>query len=270
MAHAFLGTAGRLVPFACPSDVGIVASRPSSTRVSLGGRVSTQHGARMHRTWSIGLGLASPAEAASLAAAVHMGGFPWVFYEPSAVATNILTPSQSLLVPGTVQSTATEAGRRAAVDGVVSERTVTVPSGATAYVALREGSTRGAPIPQVPVTGSVYASNATLRMIFRDSAGSWISSAYSPAAGGAFERVHVTATPPPNAVDVLLQVVAGASVAQVGYPALTLTGTLTPWGVGRGAVQVVTYGLDESVLAAHDRQQLSSYSFTVQEVGAGA
>ena len=269
MAHAFLGTAGRLVPFACPSDVGIVASRPSSTRVSLGGRVSTQHGARMHRTWSIGLGLASPAEAASLAAAVHMGGFPWVFYEPSAVATNILTPSQSLLAPGTVQSSATEAGHRVASDGVMVARTWTVAAGATAYVGIREGAVHGAPIPQAPVTGSVYASNATLRMIFRDSAGSWISSAYSPAAAG-FGRVHVTATPPPNAVDVLLQIVAGSEVAQVGYPALSLTDSLTPWGVGRGAVQVVTYGLDESVIAAHDRQQLSAYSFTVQEVGAGA
>lgn len=269
MAHAFLGSAGRLVPFDCPSDVRVSASRPSSVRVALGGRVSTQHGARVHRTWDVGLGLASPTEAASLAAAVYMGGFPWVFYEPSAVATNILTPSQSLLVPGTVQSSATEAGHRVASDGVMVARTWTVAAGETAYVGIREGAVHGAPIPQAPVTGSVYASNATLRMIFRDSAGSWISSAYSPEAVG-FGRVHVTATPPPNAVDVLLQVVAGASVAQVGYPALTLTGTLTPWGVGRGAVQVVTYGLDESVIAAHDKQQLSSYSFTVQEVGAGA
>lgn len=270
MAYAFLGSAGRLVPFDCPSDVRVAVSRPSSTRVSLGGRVSTQHGARMHRSWDVGLGLASPAEAASLAAAVHMGGFPWVFYEPSAVATNILSPSQSLLVPGTVQSSATEAGHRVASDGVMVARTWAVAAGETAYVGIREGAVHGAPVPHSPVTGSVYASNATLRMIFRDSAGSWIISAYSPGAGAEFGRVYVTATPPANAVDVLLQVVAGSSVAQVGNPAIAITDRLTPWGVGRGASQVVVYGLDESVLVAHARQQLSSYSFTVQEVGAGA
>lgn len=264
---AYLGPAGGLVPFLCPSAVGISTDRAMSYWTTLVGRVKVQRGPAARRQWSVDIGSATPGELANLQALEQTGTPPWIWVEPYAQVTNLLTPDQSTLAPGTwSSSTGATQGGPVTVDGVVVPRSVVAVNGGN----IDAGFNARPPVVRgVPVSASAYVRGVgSLVLQWRD---------WNDASLGSFTQAfdHDVMTqvkidgrnPPVGAVTARLLI---NGLRQAAMPAVTWTTTAPDWAMGRGCTKAVVEGLSESVQHAvrdHDHLRLSGLSFTVREVG---
>jgi len=267
---AYLGPSGSLVEFKIsPSTVS--ESRPSSYRTTMGGKVKVQRGKVTRRTWSVDVASASPLELSSLAALLQGGTPPWVYVDPYAQVTNLYTPDQSVLMPGTWDtSVAFVEGGAVTVGGVTIPRSVSINTANTIRFGYRDGIKLSPPaMPNVRVYASAYLQGSgTLVLTFQDYSGASVGSsslAYNTSSGIA--RVAVSGIPPAGTASVQFN---ASGCLQAAGPAITWTDTLADWSVGRGCPAAVTEGLDEAVqIAVREANYLrrSQISFTVREIG---
>lgn len=268
---AYLGPAGSLASFTCPSSVSIDQARPASYRTTLGGRVKAQRGPQQRRAWSVDIGTATPAQVANLQAMAEGGKPPWVWVEPYAQVTNLLSPAQSVTMPGTWSGTGVVEGGAVNVGGVMSPRSVSHSTGGYVDFTFRSAGVADQPavIPGVPVSVSVYVRGAgDLGISWRNYAGTAISSNQKAYTHGTLSRVSmVNLIPPAGAVSAYIWV---SGFTQAAMPALTWTPALADWSVGRGCNRVTVDGLSEAVqlaVVADKSLRRSGISFTIREVG---
>ncbi len=267
---AYLGPVGSLASFKCPSAVSIDQTRPASYRTTLGGRVKAQRGPLSRRQWSVDISTATPEQVANLHAMVEAGIPPWVWVEPYAQVTNLLSPEQSVLMPGTFSGTGVLEGGAVSVGGVMSPRSVLHATGGTVDFGYRTGvPDRPVVVPGVPVSVSAYVRGAgILGLSWRDWSGAVISEQTAAYSNAALARVSMAnLTPPAGAATVRVW---ATGALQAAMPALSWTPVLAPWSIGRGCNRAVVDGLSEAVqLAVIDEPSLrrSGISFTVREVG---
>lgn len=273
---AFLGPRGGLVEFKCPSAESVQFAERSSFRSTLGGRVVEQRGPRPRRVWSVSVDAATPDQIAGLESLYLLNpSGDWWFLPPDALSVNMLTPAESLLMPGTYQPAASEGGPSIADDGFRIPSTVLVPASTSAYLGIGDSASvrRGVPvIAGRTYTASVYGngSGGTVSMVFRNSSDVTISTVNSEPMTSARARRSVTAVAPVGAVEVLLRFNSASTAVRFGAPALTAGAGLTGWGVGRGCRSSSVDGLSAAVTHAVQGiagLNLADYSFTVQEVG---
>lgn len=267
---AYLGPAGFLAPFKCPSAVSTDQSRPSSSRTTLGGRVKAQRGPVSRRQWSVDISTATPAQVSNLHAMVEAGTPPWVWVEPYAQVTNVYSPEQSLLMPGTFSGAGVVEGGAVNVDGVMAPRSVLHATGGTVDFGYSDGAPdRPAVVPGVPVTVSAYLRGAgVLGLSWRDWAGAVITESTTAYSNAVLARVAMAnRTPPAGAATVRIW---ATGAMQAAMPALTWTPDIAAWSIGRGCNRVVVDGLSEAVqlaVVAEPYMRRSGISFTVREVG---
>jgi len=237
----------------------------------MGGLVKAQRGKVSRRTWAVDVASASPAELASLAALLQGGTPPWVYVDPYAQVTNLLTPEQSVLMPGTWDtSVAFVEGGAVTVGAVTLPRSVSINTANTIRFGYRAGVKQSPPaIPNVRVFASAYLrGSGTLVLTFQDYSGASVGSsslAYNTA--GVMARVSVSGIPPAGTASVQFN---ASGCLQAAGPAITWTDTLADWSVGRGCPQAVTEGLNEAVQIAvreADYLRRSQISFSVREIG---
>lgn len=268
---SYLGPIGGMVPFEYyKGGLDVSADRPVKSIRTLGGRVKVQRGPLSRRTWSVSLDHLNPAELSALTA-LEMGGTPpFVFVEPMARVTNLFSPEQSVLMPGTFSGAGVVAGGSVNVGGVMAPRSVLHASGGTVDFGYRDGvADRPVVVPGVPVTVSAYVrGTGLLGVSWRDWSGAVISestAAYSNATLARSSMVNLV--PPANAATVRFW---ATGMLQAAMPALSWTPAVQSWAVGRGCNRVILEGLSEGinrVIYAAPDQSRSSLSFTVREVG---
>lgn len=226
---------------------------------------------RVLREWDVSMSGAAPEEAAAFQSLVlgGMGIGPFVFLEPLAQVTNLLTPRQSLMDPVTLGSGRSPS--RTVVPGLGSMPAAQTTAGSTARFGV------GTPVlPGRAVTVSAWVVSAqSVKVIAQctDASGSWTNNASTTVTGMASGKwVSVTVTPAAGSAQVDLRI-ESANIDTVACPAITWTRQVMPWAPGRGAAAVVVHGLSESFDRAdtHLRGNRSlEYSATVTEVGDGA
>jgi len=266
---AYLGPAGSLVPFyTAPTSVD--EARPMSYRTTMGGKVKVQRGKASRRAWQVGLGAATPAEAASLMALLQGGAPPWVYADPYAQVTNLYTPEQSVMMPGTWDPSV------AFVDaGAVTVGALTLPRSVSIAVAntLRFGYTNGvkqspAALAGVRAFGAAYLrGNGSLVLTYQDVGGASLGSASVAYNTATMTRVAVSGIPPAGTASFQLN---ASGCLQGAGPSITWTDTLADWSTGRGCPQAVTDGLSEALLIATreaDYLRRAALSFTIREIG---
>lgn len=243
-------------------------TRAASFKTSAGGNLRAYLSARRAplRVWKCSIPHLQPQEAAVLHDLLMHTDPPFVWVDPFARVTNVLTPAAAGLAATIPTLPAT--GRQPLEGGLYSPTGAANPSGVMVRV-------QPAPVvPGMPVTCSAYIAapgNGYLSAVLLDSAGAVTSSPVTSATvtgTDQLRRVHVTIPAPPvNAAAVELRL-HGASV--IAWPAVTWTDTLRPYGPGGGAAQVVLEGLDEKIVEAvlaSSGKRRSDVSFTVTEVG---
>lgn len=223
------------------------------------------------REWEVSMTKARPRHAAAFQA-LCVGAYgegPFAFCDPLAQVTNLLTPRQSLLDPGSLSR------------GSASYTRTQVPGFGDMPSILNLSGTRrigiGTPVlPGRPVTVSAWVvcpDPVTVTAQCMNAFGGWTNNSKSKSAAapsGAW--VHATVVPSFEAAQVDLRIDA-ASAVTIACPAITWTPQPMPWSPGRGAAQVVVHGLQENIEQASpwgDGRQRLSYSATVTEVGSGA
>jgi hypothetical protein len=268
---AYIGKLGALAPFHCPSDIGIESSRPSSEETTGNGRVVEYRAPASRRRWSADIGTATPGQIAGLQSVVQGSKPPWVFVEPYAQVTNMLSPEQSVLDPGSWYGPGfSEGGSAVAADGIFALRTLNHPTGGTVDFGYRKGVTdHPVVVSGVPVTWSAYLRGAgVLAVAFRNSSGGYIGVSETRGySHGALTRMDITRTPPAGAVSARVW---ATGATQAALPALSWTPAVGAWAIGRGCNRVTVRGFDEAVqLAVRDQPGLrrSSIRFTAIELG---
>lgn len=264
---AFIGPVGSLVPFLGPSGESITGGPKVSFSDTLGRRKAFM-GRSSPREWSCDLNARYPREVAGLRWLAEFGQPPFVWYPADAVFGNILEPAVAGLVPG--RHTGLEGPLVEVEPGVWVKSAMSDAANVT--LPMLAGSVD--PIPVVanhPVTISAWMQGATLSgnrenisVFWRDHAGAVLSSTGTDFAstGGRLRR-SVTLVPPQGAVQMTIQFFA----VQVCGPTVTLSGRLAPYSPGKGCKRAVPHGLSEALVLVSGDRSLSSYSFTVSEVG---
>lgn len=265
----YLGQVGRLVGLACPSSQVVAADDPFTLSTTLEGRVKAQRRPLSRRSWVLGVGLASPPEAAAVAEFTggSWGRGPFVFVSADAPVVNLLTPEESSLDP---------AGLTADVLG--SPPMLTPDGWAGRSLLKRDGQfvRLATDVPVIPgrrLTGSAYvrgsAGTALVRLVFYRADGTEISRADSPSAVAEAQRRWVTATTPSNAAWAALWVT--GTVTQVARPAVTWTGEPFAYGDGQGCKKVIIRPGSRDLVAAWrtpgNSGRWADLDYTVQEVG---
>lgn len=267
---AYLGPAGGLVPFRCPSAVGINTDRAQSFKTTLAGRVKVQQGPVTRRQWQVELGSATPQEIANLQALVEAGTPPWVWVEPYAQVTNLFTPEQSTLASGTWSGSGMSEAGAVTVGGIQSPRSVAHADGGRVTLGFRDGVAARPPVvPGVPVSVSAYVRGAGWLVVsWRGWDGGELSSEPVSYDHAAMRRVSLTnRTPPAGAASAEVSI---SGMRQAAMPCLSWTSEAPAWSIGRGCTRAVAEGLSESVQSAVrdlPYRRRSALSFTVREVG---
>lgn len=265
---AYLGPSGSLVEFKCSTTVS--EDRPTSSRRTMGGLVKVQRGKLSRRTWDVDVSTASPAEIASLAALLQGGTPPWVYVDPYAQVTNLYTPEQSVLMPGTWDtSVAFLEGGSVTVDGLTLPRSVNIATANTirfGYVNSVKKSP--AAMPGVRVYASAYLrGTGNLVLTYQDYSGASVGSASLAYNNATLARSSVSGIPPAGTASVQFN---ASGCLQAAGPSITWTDTLADWSVGRGCLSSVSEGLSEAVqMAVRESNYLrrSQVSFTIREIG---
>ena len=263
----WLGHPGALLPIR--AKVGKLARKSEQTitfKESASGRrraymapVTTQ------REWSVEIPYVLPEEVAALHELLAATYPPYVWVEPWATVTNLLTPVASTIRAATPD--VAQAGRWPMAGGGYAAVSAVNPTRATLVLGT-------APVlPGLPVAGTVWvatATSASASLTWLDSAGAAIGSALvSATATGmlTLARLFVTGMPPANAARCQLAVTGAEVLARA---AVTWTAIPMPWAVGGGVAQVVVYGLNDDIQEASPDDldmRRSTVSFTVTEVG---
>lgn len=261
----WIGTLGDLTEFKCPSKLSRSGDREMSRFTGLDGTDTVFVGAgRTARTWDVDLSAATPADFMAFELIEHgaRGLGPFRFVDPSMASTNMLTPRQSLLAPGTVPGMLTRT--TSVVPGVGTMPAVmTIPSSIVRVVS-------GAPVvPGRPVTASVWVAapgTVTLTAPVYDAAGATVDQntrRVTGLTGGGWASITVTPSEGAARMEVGVMTYTAGPVA---CPAVTWTDQMTPWAVGQGVAAVVVEPLSVGVLRASSTQQLADVSVRIQEV----
>jgi hypothetical protein len=207
-----------------------------------------------------------PAESAALTSMILAGVPPWIWVTDAAARTNVLTPEQSLLLPGTWSGTGVvEAGQVVASDGAVAVRSVAhVTAGQVEFV-LRDGANDRPPaVSGVAVTWSLYVKGSgNLQLQFVDYAGSVLSTQNVAYTTATVQRVSMTRTPPAGTARVRLWV---TGILQAAMPSLSWTAAAVPWALGAGCTRATVDGFGDSRVPASSGV-FSDFDFVVREVG---
>lgn len=223
---------------------------------------------RVMREWDVSMSDAHPEQVAAFQALAMgaMGMGPFVFVDPLAQVTNVLTPRQSLLLPETLPGTVTPSS--ALVPGIGSVPAVLTRSGRVGagspvvpgrHVTVSAWVMSAGPVTVTAQCATATGQAATVASQTRQGLGSggWVSATVLPGAGSA---------------QVELQVQSTAQIT-VACPSITWTRQPVGWSPGRGANAVVVHGLKESFSRASPHAggpRRIDYSATVTEVGLGA
>lgn len=269
---AWIGPVGGLVEvLQYKGGLSVETARPSSTKATLGGRVKVQRGPRSRRVWSASVDGVSPVEAAGLLSLEAGSTPPWVWVDPYAQVTNMLSPEQSVLSAGSwFGADAYEGGAAVTADGLLAVRTLTSLAGGSMDFAYRDGAPDyPAVVEGVPVTGSAYVrGTGSVHVEFLDWSGAVIGTEFTATyTHGDLARASVTATPPEGATSARLYVT-GAS--QAAMPALTWTPAVAGWSTGHGCNRAIVEGLSEAIefaSATDPDMRWQSLNFTVREIG---
>lgn len=268
---AYLGPVGGLVPFEYyVGGLSVETARPFNAITTLGGNVKIQRGPASRRSWSVSIDHLSPAELSALTALEMAATPPFVFVEPKARISNVLSPEQSVLMPGAWSGSGFTAGGAVSVDGVMAARSVMNASGGTVDFGFRDGvADRPAVVPRMPVSASAYVrGSGYLGLSWRDWSGATISETTEAYNNASLARASISnRIPPSGAVSVRFW---ATGVTQAALPAVTWTSAVQSWAHGRGCNRVVMEGLSEAVnrvYYAAPNQSRSSLSFTLREVG---
>lgn len=268
---AWIGPPGGLVEILhYKGGLSVSQERAQSTRTTLGGRVKVQRGPRVRREWSASTPHADPNEAASFLALIQAGTPPWAWVDPYAQVTNMFTPEQSTLVPGSWAGSGWSQGGAVLVDGLQAPSSVSHPSGATVDFGFRNGSSdRPAVIPGLPVSASaVLRGSGGFGIQWVDWSGATIGSATTSYNNPSLARVSVENRVPPAGAARARLFASGA--LQAAMPCLSWTPEASKWSMGRGCTRAVVEGLSEDIQEASSwdvARRRSALSFTVREVG---
>lgn len=264
----WIGHPGALLPL--PDAQGSLrrtTTREVAYKTSAGGYRRAYLAARRAplRSWAVTIPHTSPDEAAILHGLLMETDPPYVWVDPWARATNLLTPRAAGLektIPLLIA-----VGRQPLEGGGYAPTGAANPTNATVKV-------EPAPVlPGTKVTVSAYLTSIAggrVAAVFLDSNGATIGDPVnSPTVVGTdyCRRAFVTATPPINAAAVEIRIYGAAIITQ---PAVSWTDQLVEYGPGGGAGQVVLSNIDEDVLIAiltPGGQRFVDLSFTVTEVG---
>lgn len=182
---------------------------------------------------------------------------PLIFVSDEAAATNVLTPTQSLL------EGVANGGPFSVHDGPSSLSSVT--GGGRAVVADTVPV-----VPGLPVTVSIYVqgSGASLSMQFYDSQGAAVGTqATKTSQSDAVQRLAVSISTVPLKAAFITVRVSGAS--QAALPAVSWTAGPVPWDVGMGCTSAVIGEVTTTYEGLHhaDGSLWRSTSVTIEEVG---
>lgn len=267
----YIGPLGGLVPLWGVNSLSINTERKSRELVTATGRRKVQRSSISRREWSVSTNeLAKPEELAGLQDLELGSTPPWTWVDPYAQVTNMLSPEQSVLMPGTWSGSAfLEGGSAVGSDGVYSARSVSSGFPNTVIFGYRDGvRDDAAAIAGMPVCGSAYARGAgRIRIYFYNFAGNQISNFSQGFNNTLLSRVSIIRTAPVETASVRIAL---ESVTRAAMPAITWSGSLLPWAVGHGCNRVIASGLSESITQAMSElngRRRASLSFTVREVG---
>lgn len=267
----YLGSLGRMIGIKCPASQSVEAEERYTFQTTLEGRRKAQVRPRGPRTWSLQTSDATTPEQVAALMQFAQGAWgpgPFVFLPADAPVTNLLTPAASLCGADefilTSGVTVTEGAPMLTPDGWAAKSLIKTTS---------NGLFLGKDMVPVPATGKitvaayVRGTSGAAGVAFYDSAGSSVSTTYSPVTAGASNvvRSHVSVTPPPNAVS--CRVVVNSSTVQAAWPSVTWTEKVQPFGEGQGCAKSVVSAASRSLVMAVAGSTYSSLSFTVTEVG---
>lgn len=245
-------------------------SEPVLTK-SLGGGVRARTPrARAHRAWKVDIPDVFPQDVANLRTLLTATMGPYVFVDPWAQKTNLLTPEESVLssVAAPAEGLAYGGGGWRLV-GLPDQWVPVTRSNPSAGV-VRVGH---APVPPAWASRTVTAScwlagtDAQVRMDWLDGSGNRITpSAFGSQVSGmdGLRRSVASGMPPWGCESVQITALNAEVLAQA---AVTWTDAPTPWDVGNGVQRVIISGLSRSISRASDAYRMHDLSFTVTEVG---
>lgn len=268
MIQGWLGTVGQMQPIYSTPSMSITAPVERNYTVTLGGRRFVRQAPRGHREWSMN-GNAATADALAtvqMFVAGEWGVGPWWWLSPWAVGTNMLTPGGSLLQYADLFAGAALAGPTQ-VEGGMWLPTSAIASGGTSGAIARSETSNAVPCPpNVPVTGSIFASQGqSLRLVFFNTTGSSVGSSESSVApaGPELRRVTTTRNAPPSTASVRMDVEGAGRVAGA---AISLTSSPVPWTIGDGCEQAIVESETRDVDVITN-QPWANQSYTIKEVG---
>lgn len=222
-------------------------------------------GRKSSRDWSVDADFTEAGESSGLRWLAEFGRPPFVWYSPDAVFGNILEPAVAGLVSGThngLEGALVEVESGIWVKSVIADGTLSV------RFPYRSGVVD--PVPVVPgrkLTVAGWARGASFRItvFWTGIDGADLgNSVGADLSHSVLTRVSWTLTPPPGAAGMEVRFV-GAS--QVAGPTVSLTSSVTPYSPGKGCKRAVVHGLSEALVLVTSPASLSSFSFTVSEVG---
>ena len=272
MGSFFFGHPGALYPIhAVVEPYGIDDDEGLSLSRSLGGGIRARsRRARASRSWKVTIPKAFPQDVINFREIVSSTLGPYVWVDPWAQVTNVLTPEMStlgsLMTPAEGLPQNGGGWRLVGLDNQWAALTRSNPS--KGYV--RVGP---APIPPAiagrPVTVSCWIASSTDAWVvlqWLDGSGNVVDSVYGNTVTGldGLRRSVATATPPWGAVACRIQV---SNAEVLARPAVTWTDKPVPWDVGNGALQVEISDVSRKVTRADSTYRLHDLSFTVTEVG---
>lgn len=269
---AWIGPRGSLVEFVkYKSDLSVAPADRSTFRLTLGGRRKEQRGPRGRREWSVSVE-ADSRESAGISALVDgfFGAPPWVWVDPYARVTNLLSPGAAVLNAGSYAGTGvTLGGAGVTSDGLRFGRSVNVTAGNAILFGYRDNQADYFPVVGgTQFAASFYGSGAgNARVDWFDANGVFISTVNGASSSGSWTRRTVTGTAPTNAAGGQLR---SNGVSTGTLPCVTWTASVQPWAHGRGCNRVTVDGLSEAVQfasATDPSMRRSSISFTVVELG---
>lgn len=232
---------------------------------------------RVLREWDVAMSDARPEQAAAFQtlALGGMGAGPFVFADPLAQVTNLLTPRQSLMDPALLLSASPQSNITPAVMVIPGEGSN--PAGVVTSKSTAFWGWYTPVMPGQPLTLSLWVqgqAEVTLRIMRNNATWSNRHAEVKTVESTTPTRVSLTFNRPwlPDSEMCGFQVKTTAS-ATIARPQITWTAQPMPWAVGRGASKVVVHGLKESFEWADPSlcgQRRLDYSATVTEVGSGA
>lgn len=265
----YLGPLGNLIRFEKMSAEQIDVADKVKLKTTLAGVQKAQLSTTSPRSWQVGIGSAAPEHVSHLTGLLAglYGPPPWLYVGPWAQVTNMLTPTVSMLAPGSWSGAGTAGGPLLLADGTTPRYSIANDGGA-AFSLPAQPVVLG-----VPVTASMWGAGDTefsLSLVFRDRTGATLDTITNRVQATMAEpprRGSVTATPPLGSVDVIIR---ANGAKRAALPAFTWTPRPSPWGVGEGVPKVVARGLSKAVLIASREKALLrrlSLNFTLEEVG---